>query len=267
VWADGVYVKAGLEQETACLLVVIGVMRDGRKELLALAPGYRESTESWSAVLRELKARGLEAPQALRRRRRRGDLGRGGRGVAGTAGQRCWNHAIVNVLDKLPQQAQRQPSLLLCAMPYAPTRAEALSGCASASPPATAPTTPRWSRSSNRAGTPSPPSTTSPEEHWKHIRTTNVIESPFAALRLRTGAAKRFKKVANATMLIWRVLRVAESRFRRSTHPSCSPTSTREGGSRTASRSRAQAGRSPDAVYTPIDGTSPATRRGHGSMR
>jgi len=62
VWADGVYVKAGLEKEKACLLVVIGAFRDGHKELLALASGYRESTESWLAVLRDLKARGLDAP-------------------------------------------------------------------------------------------------------------------------------------------------------------------------------------------------------------
>jgi len=54
-----------------------------------------------------------------------------------------------------------------------------------------------------------------PKEHWRHLRTTNIVESPFAAVRLRTSAAKRFKKVANATALIWKVLMVAESRFRR----------------------------------------------------
>ena len=58
-----------------------------------------------------------------------------------------------------------------------------------------------------------------PKEHWKHLRTTNVVESPFAAVRLRTGASKRFKKVANATAVIWRTLRVAEQRFRRLSAP------------------------------------------------
>ncbi len=214
VWADGVYVKAGLEKEKACLLVLIGVLRDGRKELLALASGYRESTESWSAVLRDLKARGLDAPKLL--------VADGAAAVWAaaaavwpeTAGQRCWNHAIVNVLDKLPKTVQRQAKLLLCAMPYAPTRAEAArlrDGFArryrADHPAAVAILEHDWDALTTFYDF--------PEEHWKHIRTTNVVESPFAALRLRTGAAKRFKKVASATMLIWRVLCVAESRFRR----------------------------------------------------
>jgi len=65
VWADGVYVKAGLEKERAALLVVIGAMRDGRKEVLAVVPGYRESTESWLAGFRDLRDRGLEAPKLV----------------------------------------------------------------------------------------------------------------------------------------------------------------------------------------------------------
>jgi len=86
VWADGVYVKAGLEKEKACLLVVIGAFRDGHKELLALASGYRESTESWLAVLRDLKAPGPGRTRARRRRRRDGLLGRGRHGLAGDRG-------------------------------------------------------------------------------------------------------------------------------------------------------------------------------------
>ena len=65
VWADGIYVKAGLERDKAALLVVLGAMRDGTKEVLALRSGYRESVESWSEVLRDLKARGIEAPRLL----------------------------------------------------------------------------------------------------------------------------------------------------------------------------------------------------------
>jgi len=212
VWADGVYVKAGLERERACLLVVIGVLRDGRKELLALASGYRESTESWSAVLRDLRERGVEALAVAD-----GALAFWAAAAAiwpETAGQRCWNHAIVNVLDKLPKTQQRQAKLLLCAMPYAATRAEAQrlrDGFArryrADHPEAVAILAADWEALTTFYDF--------PEEHWKHIRTTNVVESPFAALRLRTGAAKRFKKVTNATMLIWRVLRVGESRFRR----------------------------------------------------
>jgi transposase-like protein len=214
VWVDGVYVKAGLEKEKACLLVVIGAFRDGHKELLALTSGYRESTESWIGVLRDLKARGLEAPKLAVAD---GALAFWAAAAAiwpETAGQRCWNHAIVNVLDKLPKTQQRQAKLLLCAMPYAATRAEAQrlrDGFArryrADHPEAVAILAADWEALTTFYDF--------PEEHWKHIRTTNVVESPFAALRLRTGAAKRFKKVTNATMLIWRVLRVGESRFRR----------------------------------------------------
>ena len=82
MWADGIYVKAGLERDKAALLVVLGAMRDGTKEVLALRPGYRESVESWSEVLRDLKARGIGTPPASDGGRQRGDLGRGEGGVA-----------------------------------------------------------------------------------------------------------------------------------------------------------------------------------------
>ena len=82
VWADRIYVKAGLERDKAALLVVLGAMRDGTKEVLALRSGYRESVESWSEVLRDLKARGIEAPRLLMAGRQRGDLGRSTAGMA-----------------------------------------------------------------------------------------------------------------------------------------------------------------------------------------
>ncbi len=82
-WADGIYVKAGLEKDKAALLVVIGAMSDGTKEILAVTPGYRESTASWAAVLRDLKARGLGTPKLLVADGNLGDLGRGAGGVAG----------------------------------------------------------------------------------------------------------------------------------------------------------------------------------------
>ena len=91
-WADGIYVKAGLERDKAALLVVIGAMSDGTKEVLAVTPGYRESVESWAAVLRDLKARGLGTPKLL--------VADGNLGIRGAARevwplaaeQRCWNH-------------------------------------------------------------------------------------------------------------------------------------------------------------------------------
>ena len=86
VWADGIYVKAGLEKDKAALLVVIGAMADGTKEVLAVAPGFRESAESWAAVLRGLKARGARRAEAAGGRRQPGPLGGGPAGVAGGRG-------------------------------------------------------------------------------------------------------------------------------------------------------------------------------------
>ncbi len=103
-WADGIYVKAGLEKDKAALLVVIGAMADGTKEVLAVAPGFRESAESWAAVLRSLKARGLGVPKLLVAD---GNLGiwAAARQVWPEAGeQRCWNHKMANVLDRLPKR-------------------------------------------------------------------------------------------------------------------------------------------------------------------
>lgn len=213
-WADGIYVRAGLEREKAALLVVIGAMRDGRKEVLAVVPGYRESTDSWRSVLRDLRDRGLQVPKLL--------VADGAAGIGAavaelwpeSAEQRCWNHKIVNVLTQLPKKVHAAAREELAAIPYAPTRAEAAhrrdafaKTYRRAYPRAVAILTSDWDRLVTFYDF--------PEGHWKHLRTTNVIESPFAAVRLRTDAAKRFKKVDNATALLWRLLMVAERRFRR----------------------------------------------------
>ena len=218
LWADGVYVKAGLEKEKAALLVVIAGLRDGRKVLLAVEPGYRESQESWSSLLRSLKARGLRMPKLV--------VADGHLGIWSALGeifpeveqQRCWNHKIVNVLDRLPKKRQAEARVLLCAIPYCETLEEAekkrdafIGQFGKAYPDAARILGADWERMVTFYGF--------PKEHWKHLRTTNIVESPFAAVRLRTTAAKRFKKVANATALIWRVLLVAERSFRRLDHP------------------------------------------------
>ena len=123
-WDDGICVKAELETKKAALLVVIGTLSDGRKEVLAVVPGYRESTTAWAAVLRDLHERGLCAPKPM--------VADGSLGVCGavreiwpeTAEQRCWNHKIVNVLDELPKKAQPEARDELTAIPYAPTHAQ-----------------------------------------------------------------------------------------------------------------------------------------------
>ena len=217
-WADGIYVKAGLEKQKAALLVVIGAMSDGRKEILTIVPGYRESTESWTDVLRDLRDRGLTAPVLLAAD---GHLGIWA-GLAEiwphTTEQRCWNHRILNVLNKLPKTVQAEARGLLTQIPYAPTRQEAkkrrdqfAKRFRGQYPDAAALLERDWDRMVAFYDY--------PEAHWQHLRTTNVIESPFASVRLRTDAAKRYKKVANATALIWRVLMVAEKRFRKLNAP------------------------------------------------
>jgi transposase-like protein len=218
LWADGLYVKAGLEREKAALLVVIGAFADGRKEVLAITPGYRESTESWAAVLRDLTTRGLAVPKLVIADGHLGIWAALGQVWPEAAEQRCWNHKILNVLDQLPKKIQAEARALLKQIPYAPTRAEAERRREAFArryrrwyPKAVAVLEDDWARLATFYDFPEP--------HWKHLRTTNVVESPFAAVRLRTSAAKRFKQVANATALIWRLLMVAERRFRKLNAP------------------------------------------------
>ena len=217
-WADGVYVKAGLEREKAALLVVIGAMRDGRKEVLAVVPGYRESKESWLEVFRDLDRRGLRAPKLFVADGCAGAWAAVSEIWPSSREQRCWNHRITNVLDQLPKKVQSEARELLCQIPYSGTRAEAeqrrnafARRYRKAYPKAVGILEKDWERLVAFYDF--------PEAHWKHLRTTNVVESPFASVRLRTAAAKRYKRVDNATAMIWKLLLVAESRFRRLNAP------------------------------------------------
>lgn len=108
VWVDGVYVKAGLEKEKAAVLVALGALSDGSKVVLTVVSGYRESTQSWSELLRDLRSRGMNCPRLV--------VGDGNLGIWGAlrnvypeaAEQRCWNHKLMNVLDRLPKRQQGQ---------------------------------------------------------------------------------------------------------------------------------------------------------------
>lgn len=218
-WVDGIYVKAGLEKEKAALLVVLAALADGRKVVLAVTPGHRESTESWAAVLRDLQQRGLPCPTLV--------IGDGHLGIWGAlravypqaAEQRCWNHRLVNVLDKLPKSQQPTATKLLSAIMSAETRREAyrrreqfVRWCEQrAYTKAAECLLTDWERLVRYYDFPQP--------HWQHLRTTNPVESPFSAARLRTAAARRFKTVANATAVIWKILLMAERAFRRVKHP------------------------------------------------
>lgn len=214
LWADGLYVKAGLEKEKAALLILIGALRDGTKEVLAVEAGVRESSESWKTVLRSLQARGLPSPRLTIADGHLGIWGALAEIYPESAEQRCWNHKLLNVLDQVPRREHPAARALLSQLPYAETQAD----CERLKRQFTQ----RYGRTYPKAGATLERDWDRmvsfyrfPREHWKHLRTTNVVESPFAAVRLRTDAAKRYKQVANATALIWKVLMVAQRRFRR----------------------------------------------------
>ena len=124
MWVDGVHVKAGLERKKAAVLVVIGALSDGGKTVLSVVPGYRESTQSWSEVLRDLRDRGMNSPKIVIGDGHLGIWGALANVYADAAEQRCWNHKIINVLDKLPKRQHEQAKLMLRSIPYAGSRAE-----------------------------------------------------------------------------------------------------------------------------------------------
>lgn len=219
LWAGGIYVKAGLGKEKAALLVIIAALRDGTKVVLVVESGYRESTEAWARILRDLKARRMNCPRLV--------VGDGALGLwaalrqvfPDAQEQRCWNHRIVNVLDQLPKKAQAMAKMLLTPIPYCQTREdaedakEAFQGwCEKLGyQKAGALLDEDWERMVAFYQF--------PKEHWKHLRTTNPVESPFAPVRLWTTAAKRHKKVENATAVIWKTLLLAEGSFRKLNAP------------------------------------------------
>ena len=206
LWADGIHLGAGLEEESSCLLVVIGAREDGRKELLAMELGYRESTESWAGVLRDLREWGLAAPLLA--------VGDGALGLWAalsevyptTAHQRCWNHKVVNVLDRLPKRLQAEAKRRLVAIWSAPTRADAT---------AERERTVAWLRSAGQADAAATLLSDwealvafydFPAEHWRHLRTSNVVESVFAGVRIRTNVATRARVRENALYLVFKIV-------------------------------------------------------------
>jgi putative transposase len=222
VWADGLYVQAGREATKAALLVVIGALTTGQQVVFAVESGPRESKESWGAVLRELRARGLKPWRCTIADGHLGIWAALAEQQPAAAEQRCWNPRITNVLDAMPKKHQAEARTLLCTMPYAESQAlcEALrtqftKRYGQLAPKAVERLAEDWERLVTFYQF--------PREHWRHLRTTNVVESPFAPVRLRTTAAKRFKKVDSATALIWKVLQIAETTFRRLNAPELLP--------------------------------------------
>jgi len=214
LFVDGVHVSVRLgEDDRLCLLVVIGVREDGAKELLAVEDGYRESTESWACVLRDLKARGLSEPKLVT-----GDGALGTwaalRDVYPKAGQqRCWVHKIANVLDAMPKRVQPRAKALLHEIMEAPTRSAAgaaledfrreLGG-----------KYPKAVEKLDRDRDALFAFYDFPAEHWRHLRTTNPIESAFATVKLRTRIQKGAGSKAAALAMAYKLLDQAQRSWR-----------------------------------------------------
>jgi putative transposase len=221
-WADGLYVKAGIEDRKRALLTIVGALSTGEKIVLACESGERESKESWLKILRDLKHRGLTFPRLT--------VADGHLGIWAAVGeiyptgeeQRCWNHKITNVLNDLPRRIQPQAAELLKAMPYAETKAECerrrdefVQTYRRTEKNAVDTLLRDWDRMVTFYAF--------PQEHWIHLRTTNIVESPFASVRLRTDASRRYKRAEGAQAIIWKILRVAEKSWRKLNAPELLP--------------------------------------------
>jgi putative transposase len=215
IWADGIYLKAGLGTEKACLMVRIGADTEGQKHLIALREGYRESTESWGALLRDCRRRGLNPPACW--------IADGALGLwaaidaqsPASAQQRCTNHKTMNVIDKLPKAEQPEATRRLRAIWQAESEKAARKLVAKLIADFRAA---GYDRAADCLEEDLDRCLTFyqfPEAHWPHLRTTNVVESPFAGVRLRTNAAKRFKKTRSGVCLVHQVLLRLSQTWRR----------------------------------------------------
>ena len=218
VWADGVYFNVRLEEDRLACLVIVGVLPNGRKEVIALEDGYRESTESWASVLRDLKRRGMVAPVLA--------IGDGNLGFWAalrdvypeTKEQRCWKHKLANVLDKLPKRLQAKSKEQLHEIMYAPDRASALEEIAVFEQEYSA----RYPKAVETLCKDQEQMLTFfdfPAEHWRHLRTTNPIESTFATVKARTKKTKGAGSRKAGLAMAWKLLMAAQQRWRRVNAP------------------------------------------------
>lgn len=190
IWVDGIYFNVRLERDRPCILVIIGATKDGKKELIAVHDGFRESILSWREVLVNLKKRGLSKAPALA-------IGDGALGFWNalkeqfpeTKKQRCWVHKTANILDKMPKRVQPSAKTLIHEMCKSITKKEALLAYDSFLK--------LYSEKYEKACKCLKKDFEAmftfydfPEQHWQHIRSTNVIESTFATIRHRTRQTK-----------------------------------------------------------------------------
>jgi len=218
IWADGVHFKVRLEDDRLCTLVVIGARPDGTKEVIAVEDGYRESTESWLSVLRDLKRRGMRAPVLAIADRALGFWGALREVWPATQAETCWVHRVANVLDKLPKRLQSRAKRALHAMMYAENRAACLEEIAAFAAEYGA-KYPKAVESLTRDREQLLTHFAFPAEHWGHLRTTNPIESTFATVKLRQRVTKGAGSRTAGLTMAFKLLLMAQARWRRLNAP------------------------------------------------
>jgi len=213
VWVDGIHLRIRLEQSKAAVLVVLGVRADGTKELVAMADGYRESSEAWAGLLRDCARRGMRAPVLA--------VGDGALGFwkalhevfPTTRQQRCWVHKTANVIDSMPKSAQPAAKKALQDIYNAEDRDHAEQAIGvftklyqAKFPKAVAKVTGDQDELLAFYDYPA--------EHWIHLRTTNPIESTFATVRLRTKVTKGAGSRAAGLAMVFKLVESAQARWR-----------------------------------------------------
>ncbi|MFB8036547.1 IS256 family transposase [Streptomyces sp. NPDC056004] len=213
IWVDGIHLRIRLDQAKAAVLVVLGVRADGTKELVAMADGYRESTEAWAGLLRDCARRGMRAPVLA--------VGDGALGFwkalrevfPTTREQRCWVHKTANVIDSMPRSAQPAAKKALQDIYNAEDREHAEQAIGlfaklyqAKFPKAVAKVTDDQDELLAFYDYPA--------EHWIHLRTTNPIESTFATVRLRTKVTKGAGSRAAGLAMVFKLVESAQARWR-----------------------------------------------------
>jgi transposase-like protein len=215
LWADGIYFDVRLTAERPCMLVLIGATPEGKKELVGLLDGERESKLSWKELLLDLKRRGLKTGPELA-------IGDGALGFwpaleevfPGAGHQRCWVHKTANVLDKLPKSLQGSAKAKLQAIYLAPTRQEALAALDDFEALFGA-KYPKAALCLRKDQAVLLTFYAFPAAHWKHLRTTNPIESTFATVRHRTRQTKGCGSREATLSMVYKLSREAEKHWRR----------------------------------------------------
>ena len=213
VWADGIHFRVRLEQARLCCLVIVGVRADGTKELVAVADGEREPTDSWAEVLRDLRRRGMRAPVLA--------VGDGALGLwaalrdvfAATRHQRDWVHKVANVLGCLPASVQAGARKALAEIRDAPDRDHAQRAIQAFAGDYGV----KWPKAVAKITDDAEELLTFfdfPAEHWVHLKTSNPIESTYASVRLRTRVTKGPGSKTAGLAMAFKLLEAAQDRWR-----------------------------------------------------